>query len=215
MTMKVFLDAETLPPDKDDPLVRDHLGDWTEEEFRSLALNAHYGRILCIGVIIEENDKIVRQGVLGRDRQTLQLHLDEKRTLQSFWKLLSGFNPHRDLLIGFNLLDFDLHFICTRSVIRQVKPSFEVCFARFRQQPVFDCMWSFTHWRHRVKLCEVAKVLGLENPKKNGVSGDKVYDLFLEGRHQEICNYVIDDCACARAIYYRLNFLEGADQTGE
>jgi hypothetical protein len=215
MATKVFLDAETLPPEKDDPLIRDRVADWTEEEFRQLALNAQYGRLLCIGVIIEKNNRIVRRGVLGRDKQTLQFHLDEERTLRSFWKLLGGFNIQQDLLIGFNLLDFDLHFICTRSVIKQVKPSFEVCFARFRQQPVFDCMWSFTHWRYRIKLDELAKVLGLESPKQNGMSGDKVYDLFLERRHQEICDYVMRDCTCTRAIYYRLNFLEEADQIRE
>jgi hypothetical protein len=211
MATKVFLDAETLPPEKDDPLIRDRVADWTEGEFRKLALNAQYGRLLCIGVIIEEDNKVIRQGVLGRDKHTDQFHLDEERTLRSFWRLLARFDSRCDLLIGFNVLDFDLHFIHTRTMIKRVKPSFEMCFARFRQQPVFDCMWAFTHWRYRIKLDDLARILGLESSKQKGVSGGQVYDLFLEGRHQEICDYVMRDCACTRAIYYRMNFLEEND----
>ena len=119
------------------------------------------------------------------------------------------FDERRDLLIGFNLLDFDLHYICTRSVIRRVRPSIDVCFARYRQRPVFDCMWAFTHWRHRIKLDDLARVLGLESPKQDGMDGSRVYDLFVEGRHQEIADYVMRDCECTRAIYRRLIFDDG------
>jgi hypothetical protein len=208
MVMRVFLDAETLPPERDDPLVREKYPDCTDEDFRGLALNPEYGRLLCIGLIVECGGSVIHRGVLGRDRVTKQFHLDEGRTLRSFWKLLACFDPRRDLLVGFNLLDFDLHYICTRSVIRRVRPSISVCFARYRAAPVFDCMWEFTHWRHRIKLVEVARVLGLESPKQDGLDGSRVYDLFVEGRHSEIADYVMRDCECARAIYRRLNYEE-------
>ena len=208
MATKVYLDAETLPPDPSDPAAGELLNSLTDEEFRQLSLNPQYGRVLCIGVIVERDNQISQRGVLGRCRETGRFHLDEGRTLRSFWNLLRGFDPRRDLLIGFNLLDFDLHFICTRSVIRRVKPSLSVCFARYRAAPVFDCMWEFTHWRHRIKLDDLARVLGLESPKQDGVDGSRVYDLFVEGRHQEIADYCMRDCECARAIYRRLNFEE-------
>lgn len=208
MATKVYLDAETLPPDPSDPAAGELLSSCTDEEFRQLSLNPQHGRILCIGVIVERDDHVSQRGVLGRCRETGRFHLDEGRTLRSFWNLLRGFDPRRDLLVGFNLLDFDLHFICTRSVIRRVKPSLAVCFARYRAAPVFDCMWEFTHWRHRIKLDDLARVLGLESPKQDGVDGSRVYDLFAEGRHQEIADYCMRDCECTRAIYRRINFLE-------
>jgi len=206
MTLKVYLDAETLPPDRSDPAAGEFLNSCTEEEFRQLSLNPQLGRVLCIGVIVERDNQITQRGVIGRSRDTGRFHLDEERTLRAFWKLLRDFDPRRDLLIGFNLLDFDLHFICTRSVIRRVKPSLAVCFARYRAAPVFDCMWEFTHWRHRIKLDDVARVLELESPKQDGVDGSRVYDLFIEGRHQEIADYVMRDCECTRAIHRRLIF---------
>lgn len=208
MALKVYLDAETLPPDRSDPVAAEFLNSCTEEEFRQLSLNPQLGRILCIGVIVERDNQITQRGVIGRCRETGRFHLDEGRTLRAFWKLLRDFDPRRDLLIGFNLLDFDLHFICTRSVIRRVKPSLAVCFARYRAAPVFDCMWEFNHWRHRTKLDVLAKVLGLESSKQDGIDGSTVYDLFIHGRHQEIADYCMRDVELTRAIYHRLNFLD-------
>jgi 3'-5' exonuclease len=205
--LRIYLDLETIPPDRDEPSVGGKLANCSEDEYRHLALNGDYGRILCIGLIVERDDLVIHHGVLGRERSSGRFHLDESRTLRAFWRLLQDFNPRRDLLIGFNILDFDLHFVCTRSVIRQVKPSYNICFARFRSSPVYDVMWEFTHWRHRLKLDELAKILGLESSKQNGIDGSTVYDLFLAGRHQEIADYCIRDVELVRKIYRRLNFL--------
>lgn len=208
MVMRVFLDAETLPPESDDPLVREKYPDCTDEEFRALALNPEYGRLLCIGLIVERDGTVIHRGVLGRDRATKQFHLDEGRILRAFWKLLADFDPRRDLLIGFNVLDFDLHFLCVRSVIKRVRPSFNVCFARFRDHPVYDVMWEFCHWRHRISLDELARVMGLKSSKQDGVSGGQVYDLFLGGHHEEIADYCLRDVELTRVIYRRLNFID-------
>jgi hypothetical protein len=169
---------------------------------------------LCIGLIIERDGEIITRGVLGRDRSTGRFHLDEARILRAFWKLIRDFDDRRDLLIGFNLLDFDLHFICTRSVVRRVRPSINVCFARYRQRPIYDVMWEFCHWRHRISLDELAKILGLRSSKQDGVNGGRVYDLFLEGRHEEIANYCLDDVELTRLIYRRLNFIGDTDDGG-
>jgi 3'-5' exonuclease len=216
MATKVFLDAETLPPDASDPIGGNESGSRTEEEFRQLALNPQYGRLLCLGLIIERDGEVVTRGVLGRDRATRRFHLDETRTLRAFWKLMRDFDDRRDLLIGFNVLDFDLHFICTRSVIKQIRPSLNVCFARYRSRPVFDVMWEFCHWRHRISLDELAKILGLRSPKQGGMNGGRVYDLFLEGRHEEIADYCLDDVEVTRAIYRRLTFIgnDGEEEPG-
>lgn len=208
MVMRVFLDAETLPPERDDPLVGEKYPGCTDDEFRDLALNPNYGRLLCIGVVVEHDGNVVRRGVLGWDRATKLFHLDEGKTLRGFWKLLAYFDQRRDLLVGFNILDFDLHYICTRSIIRRVRPSFNVCFARFRPSPVFDVMWEFEHWRRRISLDELAKLLGLKSSKQNGIDGGAVYDLFNQNRHEEIADYCMSDVELTRAIYYRMNFFD-------
>jgi hypothetical protein len=137
MPQKIFLDIETQPPavapadyiiaslkkrrdldlESSSSAEVDRL---MEEGHRRLALEAEHGRILSIGLLIEDNGELVHRGVLGRDRRTGEFHLDETRTLRSFWKLMSGFNSRCDLLIGHNILDFDLPFICKRSIINSI-----------------------------------------------------------------------------------------------
>jgi 3'-5' exonuclease len=208
VTKKIFLDIETLPPDKEDPLIRDRAAQCPDEEFRKMALNGAYGRLLCIGLVVEQDGQIIHRGVYGRDRATLRFHLDEARILRSFWNLVRNFNQQRDLFVGFNILDFDLLFLCQRSVIKQIKPSIDICFARFRSQPIYDVMWEFTHWRYGISLDNLAKALGLESSKQDGIEGGRVYDYFLEGRHQEIANYCLRDVDLTRLIYYRMKFLD-------
>src|SRR5256885_16436887 len=99
MTKRVFLDIETLPPDeamrerinsevarsfesKGMALDPEKINEAAEERFRQLALKGEYGRVLTIGVIIEEGTRIISNGVLGLDRTTRQFHLDEARTLR-------------------------------------------------------------------------------------------------------------------------------------
>ena len=133
------MDIETLPPDRGSSAigVREEIVSCSEEEFRRLALDGDFGRILTIGVIIEQNDQVNHHGLFGRERQTIMFHVDEARTLRGFWKLVKGFNVSRDLLIGHNVFDFDLPFLYKRSVIQCVRPTVDLPFTRYRSRPVF------------------------------------------------------------------------------
>jgi hypothetical protein len=146
MIHRYFVDIESLPPPEDtrqrlspakirkllrvnrDPTDTEE-PPCTEEEFRRLALHAEYGRVLSIGLIVEEDAHIIHRGVLGRDKQSMRFHLDEARTLRAFWKLLGSFNVGRDLIIAHNGLCFDLPFIVKRSLIHRIKPSVKLSFA--------------------------------------------------------------------------------------
>lgn len=216
---RIFVDIETLPPDKNTPAAsyRDEVTACSEEEFRRLALDGDYGRILTVGLIVECDDQIIHRGLLGRDRQSMAFHLDEARTLRGFWKLLNCFDAARDLVVGHNVLDFDLPFIYKRSVVHRVRPTVELTFARYRSRPVFDTMHQWNRWSPRkfISLDRLAKVLGLESSKREGISGGLVYDRFREGRHQEIAEYCMRDVELVREIYYRMSFTCSGGRGGE
>jgi len=210
MTRRIFVDIETLPPDKNTSaigLLEDVVA-CSEEEFRRLALDGDYGRVLTIGLIVEHDDQVIHQGLLGRERQTMMFHLDEARTLRAFWKLLKGFNPRRDLIVGHNLFDFDLPFLYKRSVIQRVRPTVELSFARYRSQPIFDTMHQWNKWSPRkyVSLDRLARILGMESSKGQGIDGSRVYEKFCAGCHGEIADYCMRDVDLVRAIYYRMVF---------
>lgn len=213
MFRRIFVDIETLPPDKSAPAISlpGEIAACSEEEFRRLALDGDFGRILTVGVIVEEGDDVIHRGLLGRERQTMMFHLDEARTLRGFWKLLTGFNISRDLIVGHNVFDFDLPFLYKRSVIQRVRPTVELPFTRYRSRPVFDTMHQWNKWSPRkfVSLDRLAKVLGLQSSKGQRIDGSLVYDRFCEGCHQEIADYCMRDVELVREIYYRMSFAEG------
>ena len=215
MVMRVFLDIETLPPEKDEP--RETPASADEQKYRDLALSGDWGRVLTIGLIVEKDGREIHRGLLGRERQTMMFHLDEARTLRAFWRLLKGFNPRRDLIVGHNIYDFDLLFLYKRSVIQRVRPTVVLSFARYRSQPIFDTMHEWEKWkwsRKYVSLDELAGILGLESSKQ-GIDGSKVYDKFCTGCHGEIADYCMKDVELVRQVYYRLTFEEGMGDEGD
>jgi hypothetical protein len=107
MIRRIFVDIETLPPDKAaSAAVPEEVSACSDDEYRRLALDGDFGRVLTVGVIVEQDDEIIHRGLLGRERQTMMFHLDEARTLRGFWKLLKGFNVRRDQVVGHNVYDF-------------------------------------------------------------------------------------------------------------
>ena len=180
----------------------------SEEMFRRLALHAEFGRILCIGVIIEKDGAELKKGVFGFDKETKKLHMDEAKTLRGFWKLLEkDFNPRRDLIIGHNLMDFDLPFIYKRSRIKSIKPSVQLSFARYRSAPLFDTMREWAMWNLRetsISLSLLAELLEVGLKKTGGIDGGKIYDEYLKGSHSLIADYCLQDVEVTRAVYRRM-----------
>lgn len=204
---KIFLDIETLPPDRETVVSPQSLETCADEDYKKLALKAEKGRILTVGVIVEENNLVVHQGLFGRDRQTGMFHLDEARTLRGFWNFVGEVVEGRDLFIGHNILDFDLPFLIKRSIVHRVKPA-KISFARFRQSPIFDTMWEWSLWRERISLNQVAEAIGIASPKNGGIDGSQIYDYFCAGKHGEIAEYCMRDVECTREVYYCISFLD-------
>jgi hypothetical protein len=202
---KIFLDIETLPPDRETFEAALDLQECDDKDFRRLALKAEKGRVLCIGVIVEEDGAVKHQGVFGRDRATGLFHLDEAKTLRSFWNLIGEVREGASLLIGHNVLDFDLPFLVKRSIINRVKPS-PISFRRYRNSPIYDTMWEWSLWSHRISLKDVADAIGVCSSKEEGIDGSLVYDYFLAGKHEEIALYCMRDVECTRKVYYCINF---------
>lgn len=189
-----------------------------DEQFRRLALHAEYGRVLTIGVVVEQGNQILSRGVLGRDRPTGKFHLNETRTLRGFWNFLKDFNIGRDLIVGHNIMDFDLPFVYKRSRIAGVRPSVQFKFARYRSAPVYDTMREWAHWNPQavpLSLAHLAEVLKVGIAKTEGMDGGRVYDEFLAGHDDLIADYCLRDVDLTRAIYYRMNFLDEIRLTDE
>jgi DNA polymerase elongation subunit (family B) len=215
MTMRVFCDIETLPIEKEYLVNFPKVCNCDDEEYRKLSLTGEYGRVLTIGVIVEADGHVTQCGCLGRDRQTRCFHLQERKTLQAWWKLLQSFSPATDLLITFNGISFDLPFLYKRSIINRVRPTVNLSFARYRSQPLYDVMHEWNKWdpRKHISLDELARILGLTSPKEGGMDGSKVYERFCEGphTHEQLAEYCMADVRVLRACWYRMMYPEGPE----
>jgi len=229
VSKRIYLDIETLPPleserdrvreriakklrDTGEQITEAEFERRTEHEFRRLAMDAAWGRLLCIGVLVESPNGREQRRLIGLEPCDKRFHLDERRTLERFWQLLGDeVNIHHDTFIGFNLIDFDLLFLVGRSSLVGIKPPFNISFRRYRQQPVYDIMWEFTRWHHRISMDDMAHAFGVESSKRDGLDGSRVYDFFLADRHQEIGDYCARDVLLTRTLYRRMNFITDCD----
>ncbi len=227
---RIFLDIETLPAKEDQwkeiaPRIRQgrekKRGKYAagraspDEAYRNTSLSGEFGRILCIGMIVE-GEAGEESIVLGWEEHTERFSEDERAILQSFWGRLREFDVRRDLLIGHNLFDFDLRFIYHRSVVHRVRPAVDLSFRRFTNQPIFDTMqeWTRWSWQDRISLDRLALVLGLPTSKSHEVSGDKIYDRFREGKYRLLRDYCLADVVLTRQVYQRLTFADPRKEAG-
>jgi hypothetical protein len=225
---RIFIDIETLPTAEEnrsfvEEKLRERLskkGDeadgekfqvLAENSFKDTALRGSLGTLLCIGLMVDDGDKVLHEGVFGCCRKTGEFHLNERETLAKFWNYLGSvvrFDAQRDLLIGHNILCFDLPFLYQRSIIWGERPAFELDFYPYQDRPIFDTMrqWTKKNFREFVSLEELALAFGLRCPKAGKVSGENLQAAFLAGQHAEIRKYCLADVACAREVYYRMTF---------
>jgi 3'-5' exonuclease len=217
MKRTIFIDIETLPalnlPASGSPAVKPASSD---ENHLKTALNGDFGRLLCIGFIDESPRGEIERGVIGWDARRGVFHGDERITLTEFWLRLKTFRPNIDRIVGHNIYDFDLKFILKRSVVHGVRPTVDLSFARYRNQPIFDTMYEWERWSYgsKASLETLARALGFESSKQNGVNGSQIHSLFEAGEHRVIHDYCLKDVELTRAIYKRMVFEEYAPAAG-
>jgi hypothetical protein len=202
--MKLFLDIETLPvagsqleiikqfykeiQEKKGSSVKNGVD--FETYMRNTSFQGEFGRIFCIGYATDNEEAKCLSG-------------DEKKILKDFWELARD----ATLFIGHNIMEFDLRFIYKRSCIYQIKPSRDLSFARYRNEPIFDTMKEWEKWSSQgASLHKLSIALGLVSPKEEGIDGSKVYDYYLAGKQDEIIKYCIRDVEATREVYKRITF---------
>lgn len=200
MTQKLFLDIETIPASEEMHETLEKLyakknkeGADFEEYLGKTALDGTFGRILCIGYAVDDDEVDV---LYNED--------NEAETLRQFWELAKS----SDMFIGHNVMDFDLRFIYQRSIINNVVPSLDLNFARYRSFPIYDTMKEWVKWSNNsIGLEPLALALGIPTPK-DGIDGSQVYAFYKKGKVQDILDYCKRDVETTRAVFKRMVFEE-------
>jgi len=187
-------------------------GDPGEKLYRRTSLNWTFGRIVCIGILIELDDHPVENHALVAEihpTDTLMQSLaKEAEVLRNFWQLVLP----DDYFIGHNILTFDLPFLWNRSIVCNVAPSRPLCLEQGSTCRTFDTMLVWSHWPTSsrggafVGLNTLTRVMGLRG--KTG-TGNQVYELWRQNRFTEIRDYCLADVTLEYELYRRLT-LSGA-----
>lgn len=194
MTIKIFIDIETIPDQRDGAFDRyvseveppgnykkqETIDKWMAENAEAVAmenflktgLTGLHGEICSIAFAVDDRNPI--SCVRKRDVAT------EQGLLTYFWNnvtaeiyadaeddvaLQARRNFARPQWIGHNVLDFDLRFLKQRSIICGVQPAYTIpADARHGFDDAFDTMKEWAGWRGYVKLDELVDALGIEAP---------------------------------------------------
>ncbi len=177
-----YLDIETVPNDKETYLS-------LSEDARKKLLNPIDSHIVAVG--IKKN---------GGEAQVLY-SADEKAILTGFWSMLSmgkqTNTPFR--LVGFNIKDFDLPFLVTRSFIQDVK------IQPFVLKDVVDVreqLSAFKYGPTRGKLKEYAAIIG--TPIMEDMDGSQVAERYWKGEHAKIQEYLKKDLELTEVLHQRM-----------
>jgi len=188
-----------------------------ERVYQLGSLSATSGRILSIavhvgsvpGFPVDSSSNNQSEHAFGIDSEGNEQ--EETDALKEFLALMSDFDPQCDLLVGHNLINFDLPFIFQRCLANNIVVKPFVDLSEFNVQGVYDTMRGW--WlggRNRVALDDVAWALGLESSKTSAVEGSRVFELYQAGKLAEIREYNLNDVRVTRKVYEHMTAIWSA-----
>jgi len=125
---------------------------------------------------------------------------DEPQILHEFFSEFS--RSHSEILVGHNILGFDLHFLRKRALVLGVKMPSSLNFPRDPKpwdKSAQDTMTMFAGGSNLVSMNELCEVLGIEG--KDGFDGSMVAAAWAAGEHEKIAEYCKDDVRRTREIH--------------
>ena len=159
------------------------------------ALNAMTGRVVCIGMLIDDGTSAT-EIVVADD--------DEHRLITEFWRTVAP----TDVIVGHNVQEFDLRFLRQRSWILGIPPSRTIDARRYYTKDVIDSLQVWTEWsgnKKGITLDALASTLGCGAKTSNGAN---VARWWAERDLESIRTYCLEDVRIAYRVYCRLTYQE-------
>lgn len=145
------------------------------------------------------DSKIVALGIRYKNKNIVFIDDDEKKILENFWSEWKKIKQEsqNNLAVGFNIINFDIPFIVTRSFINNVE------IVPFMIKSLLDLKEKINAYRYgksRGKLSEYGKFLGLEI---SNMDGSQVAGLWIENKIEEIKKYLSKDLEVTEQLLIR------------
>ena len=202
-----FLDIETVPamdahaeckPEckygnlKDTSKREAKLKEWETEggQIKAMSCDPWLNKIVCIEIFASKSNGFF---------SFVFSACNEKDGLKFFWGLINDF----DLIVGFNLINFDLQTILNRSILLEIEPTRDIPLKRYTRSPVYDiamvlCGWDMSKLK---KMDWYLKRFGLAT--KSG-DGSQVYSWYQEGKLDKIHEYCKEDVLATKSLFEKI-----------
>lgn len=175
-----------------------------EEALRKTSFDGTYGRILCIGWAVDDEEP---QSVIGSEETVLSGFMEalKARDIPAHGRNVA----QAPEFVGHNLSGFDLRFLYQRCVINRIRPTsglLAACKAKPWDKSIADTMVMWNPDREkRISLDKLCKALGVQT-SKGDMDGSKVYEEYKAGNLDKIAAYCRADVEATRECYRRLVF---------
>ena len=129
------------------------------------ALDAMTGRVICIGLLIDDAVNVAE--IMFADE-------DERRLIDDFWRTIAP----GDVIVGHNVQEFDLRFLRQRSWILGIVPSRTIDTRRYYTRNVVDTLQLWTEWsgnKKGVTLNALSAALGCGGKTGSGKNVGKMW----------------------------------------
>ena len=174
-----------------------------EQTILNTSFDGGYGQIVCIGWCIDDGmPQSMQVGDLSaeQERALLRDWFDEIRPMHT----TSGLRP---VLVGHNLVGFDLPFVWKRAMVHGIKPPMWLPRdPKPWSDTVVDTMTYWAGARDRISLDKLCRVLGVPG-KGDGPTGADVWPMVQAGRINDVAEYCRADVVRTRAVLKRMMFL--------
>ena len=178
------------------------------QKFRKTSFDGAYGQIVAISVAINDESPV---NIYSEDWVRAEPGL-----LTEFYDLMRHvFKKPQDniaVVIGHNVLSFDLRFILQRSMLLGIEPPAFIPFdAKPWDERVFDTMTRWSGVGNRVSLDKLCRVFGI--PTKGSeigeeIDGSLVWDFVRKGRVADVATYCGGDVERVRMLHRRMTFAQ-------
>jgi hypothetical protein len=175
----IIIDIETIPVELEEYLKKN-------EEERKKLLNPIDSKIIAIGIKKEGEESKVLIGD------------NESEILSKFWNEIERAKTSNIKIVGFNIKDFDIPFIVTRSFINNIE------IVPFMLKEILDIREKISAYKFgnvRGKLKEFADFLAIE---KHEIDGSMIADEYRLGNLEKIGEYLKKDLEITEAVYHRI-----------
>ncbi len=176
----IVIDIETVPLDRKEYEKRESHAE------KIKLLNPIDSKIIAIGLKKKDSEPVVLVGG------------DEAELLAEFWKEIAKSKSLSTKLVGFNIKDFDIPFLVTRSFVANVE------IVPFTLKEIVDIREKLAAYKFgniRGKLKEFGSFLSID---KADMDGAMVAEEYWKGNTARIAKYLRKDLEITETVYQRL-----------